>query len=621
MFRPLFGAIVLWGVAFQIADVLAQDTGTTSPVLPAVIVSATRLDTSIDRSPMASSVITSEQIDLFQYRFTADALRAVPGVDVVQTGTPGQVTSVFIRGARSDQTQVLLDGIPFNQGLSNAFNFADLTNDNLARIEIIRGSESALYGSQASGGVINLITVRGSAQPTGSAFFEGGSYDSFREGVSASGKIGPLDFSVGFSRYDTQNSRQNNSYYSNSLLGDTGITILPGLRLGLVYFYDYANAPSPNSTTDFRPFDRLRTERYLLAPNLEFSPFPWWHNRAYYSYDQERQVNNPNDDGFTGPTRGLFERYQLEYQTDLIPVEWLTLTLGAYYNHTYVFQDRPQIVFGATHISDLSENTAGFGQLKVTPLKNLDFYVNARYDTFLSYNSRWTYRVAVNYLFAPTGTIFRCSYATGFTPPSSQDKIFGGNPNLSPDNEKSFDIGLEQRLLDNRINLGGNFFYNTSSNVVGFNSNFVAFNLGSARIKGVEFYGTITPCTGLTLSANYTYLDAVTTSSSDISQPVGSRLPRRPRNEFNFLASYEWANHGSISFQLVSVNARQDTVFAEPNINLEDYTVLRLSGEYQIGPHILITGRIENLLDEKYSEVEGFPALGRTFYGGIKVRF
>ena len=127
--------------------------------LEPLTVTATRLPTPEDRSPSAISVISDSDIDLHQYRFVSDALQSVPGVNVVQTGTPGQVTSVFIRGNRSDQTQVLLDGIQFNQGLSGAFNFADFTNDNISRIEVIRGPQSALYGSQASGGVINLITA------------------------------------------------------------------------------------------------------------------------------------------------------------------------------------------------------------------------------------------------------------------------------------------------------------------------------------------------------------------------------------------------------------------------------------------------------------------------------
>jgi vitamin B12 transporter len=599
-------------------------TPSPSPVaeLQPITVTATRLDTPEDRSPSAISVISDSAIELHQYRFVSDALQSVPGLNVVQTGTPGQVTSVFIRGTRSDQNQVLLDGIPFNQGLSGAFNFADFTNDNISRIEVIRGPQSALYGSQASGGVINLITRRGEGQPTGSAYFEGGSYDSFREGGGASGRLGPLDFSFGISRYDTENSRQNNGYRSLTLLGDVGFSPIPSLRIGLVYYYDYADAGSPNTIFNPQPVDNLRTERWLLAPTIEFAPTDWWKNKAYFAYDQERQINNPNRlDPFTGPTRGVFRRFQFEYQTDITPTTWLTLTAGTYYNHIDVYQERPQTLLGTPLIRDKTDNTAGFGQLKLTPLKNLDLYGGIRYDAFSGFAGRFTYRLAGNYVVPCTGTIFRSSYGTGFTPPSSQDKIFGGNPHLFADRDKGFDIGFEQPIANDRLRIGANFFYSASSNTVGFNSNFVAFNLGKDRIQGVELFAVLHPLPNLTLSASYTYLDAITTSGSDISQPAGSRLPRRPRNQFYGSISYEWCHRFDTTLELLTVNARQDENFGAPNVNLEDYTVLRFACEYHVTDFFSIFGRVENLTDEKYAEVDGFPALGRTFYGGLRLHF
>jgi vitamin B12 transporter len=614
--------IALCIVAFPLTGIGQTPSATPAQELQPLTVTATRLPTPEDRSPSAISVISDSDIDEHQYRFLSEALQSVPGVNVVQTGTPGQVTSVFIRGTRSDQTQVLLDGIPFNQGLSGAFNFADFTNDNISRVEVIRGPQSALYGSQASGGVINLITRRGEGQPSGSAYFEAGSYDSFREAGGASGQLGPIDFSFGMSRYDTENSRQNNDYRSLTLLGDAGFSPIKSLRIGLLYYYNYADAGSPNTIFNPQPYDNLRTERFLLAPTLEFTPADWWRNKVYFAYDQERQINNPNRiDPFTGATRGMFRRFQFEYQTDITPVNWLTLTAGTYYNHINVYQERPETLLGNPLIRDKTENLAGFGQLKLTPIQNLDLYGGIRYDRFRGYAGRFTYRLAANYLVPCTGTIVRSSYGTGFTPPSSQDKIFGGNPHLFADRDKGFDIGFEQPLADNRLRIGANFFYSTASNTVGFNSNFVAFNLGKDRIQGVELFAVLRPLPNLTLAASYTYLDAITTSGEDISQPAGSRLARRPRNQFYGSISYTWCHRLDTTLELLSVNARQDENFGAPNINLEDYTVLRFASEYRVTDFFSLFGRIENLLDEKYAEVRGFPALGRTFYGGLRLRF
>jgi vitamin B12 transporter len=604
-------------------EVRAQTDDNPTLTLNQVTVTATRLENDLSRSPSATTVITGEEIDERQYRFAADALRTVPGLNMVATGTPGQLTSAFIRGSRSDQTQVLLNGIPINQGLSGAFNFADLTNDDIDRIEVVRGPQSALYGPRASGGVINFFTRRGEGTPSGTALFEAGSYDSFRESASLAGREGPIDFSLGVSRYDTDNARQNNEYRSTSVIGDIGYTPRQNLRAGLLFTYNYAGAASPNTIFDPRSIDNLRTEKWLLAPHIDFQPYDWWKNRAYVEYDDERQVNQPNEDGFVGPTRASLHRTQFEYQTDVSATHWLTITAGAFYSQTSVDQRRlsPFDPTVAPVISDRTENVAGYGQLKVSPTKNLDLYLSGRMDSFRDYGEIGTYRIAVNYLLPETGTILRSSYATGFTPPSSQDKIFGGNPNLKSDHNKGFDIGFEQPFWENRIRLGANFFHTESSNVIGFNSQFQSFNLGSFRSEGVELIASLSPFPHLTIDLNYTYLDARKTSEADITQPNGARLPRQPRQQVHGSISYLWFEKLLTSFEVESVNARQEENFGSANFNIEDYTIMRVTAEYRVTEWLKLFGRIDNLADEKYSEVFGFPALGRTFYGGAGLKF
>jgi vitamin B12 transporter len=630
-------------------EIAAQSGSPEGAALEPVVIAATRLETSVERAPSATSVITAEEIEARQYRFVAEALRTVPGLNVAQTGTAGQLTSAFIRGQRSDQTQVLLNGIPINQGLAGLFNFADVTTDNIERIEVIRGPQSALFGPRASGGVINIVAKRGEAIPNASFSFEAGTYDSYRESFAASGAlalhgagsgptkdpaqrdattlntgVAPFDFSVGISRYDTDNDRPNNEYRNWSILADTGFRPLPQLRLGMIFSYQYADASSPSSITNPRPLDNLLTEKWLLAPNLEFEPVDWWKHRVYFEYDEERQINNPNVAGFIGPTRALFRRFQFEYQNDLHPVPWATLTTGAFYSHTDAEQEQPFNPFGPALLTDEMENTAFYGQLKVTPVENLDLYAGARFDSFRNYGNQLAYRFALNYLFEPTQTIFRSSYATGFTPPSSQDRIFGNNPNLDPDETKGFDIGIEQLFWDKRARIGLNFFYNENSNVIAFDPEGTqAFNLGSARAYGFEVFGSINPVPGLTLSASYTYLDARNTS--DVA-PVGARLIRQPRHQAYASIAYLWFGRLNTAFEIRGVAAREERVFPPPtfeatNIDIEDFVVARLVAEYQLTDWLKFNARIENLFDEEYAEVLGFPALGRTFYGGVTLRF
>jgi len=187
-----------------------------------VIVSATRFDIPLDQSPASVSVITSEDLAQKQIERVANALREVPGLSVVQTGTPGQLTSVFTRGLPSEDTHILLDGIPINQGLSGAFNFADLTTDNIDRIEVVRGPQSTLYGPRALAGVIQIFTKRGDGPPGITLSAEGGSYDTFRETLESEGKVDQFDYSIGASRLDTDNARPNNQYRNTAAIADVG---------------------------------------------------------------------------------------------------------------------------------------------------------------------------------------------------------------------------------------------------------------------------------------------------------------------------------------------------------------------------------------------------------------
>src|SRR5881409_267899 len=187
-----------------------------------VVVSATRFDIPLDQSPASVSVITSEDIEMKQIERVADALREVPGLSVVQTGSAGQLTSVFTRGLRSAHTQVLLDGIPINQGLQGAFNFADFTTDNIDRIEVVRGPQSTIYGPRALAGVIQIFTKQGEGTPGITLSEEGGTYDTFRETLASDGKIDNLDYSIGASRIDTDNARPNNQYRNTAGIADVG---------------------------------------------------------------------------------------------------------------------------------------------------------------------------------------------------------------------------------------------------------------------------------------------------------------------------------------------------------------------------------------------------------------
>ncbi len=306
-----------------------------------VVVSATRTGVPLDQSPASVTVISSEDIDQKQIERVAEALREIPGVSVVETGTAGQLTSVFTRGLRSEHTQVLLDGIPINQGLQGAFNFADLSIDNIERIEIVRGPQSTIYGPRALAGVIQIFTKRGEGTPGASITSEGGSYGTFRESFESDGKIKEFDYSIGASRIDTDNARPNNEYRNTAAVANLGWSPNENLRIGSLLTYSLSDTGNPNTIFDPRPLDNFLTERWLIAPHIDWIVTDWWIQKFVFAYDHERQLNDPNQDGFVGPTRALFERTQIDYQSDMQATSWLTLTGGFFYSRLNAGEERP----------------------------------------------------------------------------------------------------------------------------------------------------------------------------------------------------------------------------------------------------------------------------------------
>ena len=621
----------IWLMTAPLISRAQEPSPTASPVeaqAEEVIVSATRFDIPLDQSPASVSVITSEDIEQKQIQRVSNALREVPGLSVVQTGTAGQLTSVFTRGLRSEHTQVLLDGVPINQGLQGAFNFADLVTDDIDRIEVVRGPQSTLYGPRALAGVIQIFTKQGEGTPTIMLSGEGGSYDTFREWLESEGKIDQFDYSIGASRIDTDNARPNNQYRNSAAIANVGWSPNEQFRIGSLFTYSLSDTGNPNTIFDPKPLDNFLTERWLIAPHIDFRLSDWWEHKLIVSYDHERQLNDPNQDGFVGPTRALFERTTIDYQNDLRPASWLTLTSGFFYSRVNAGQERPFVLqlFGPqpTFVSDHTQETAGFLQATATPIENLIFVVGGRFDHFNQFGNVWTYRFASSYKIDKTNTTFHSSVATGFSPPSSQDKIFGNNFGLQPEKNLGWDIGVEQRLWSGggrSVTLGATYFHNDLSNLIGFNGLFDTLNLGAAETQGLEAELRAQPVADLLFTASYTYLDAEKTSSADISQLQGARLPRRPRNEVYVSASYLWCKRLRTTAEAKFVNAREELNFGGPNFDIEDYSFVNIAMEYELNPHLSIFGRIDNLTNEHYAEVFGFPALGRAAYGGVKLQF
>ncbi|HET7227329.1 MAG TPA: TonB-dependent receptor [Chthoniobacterales bacterium] len=625
---------IIFVAALAIASICNAQNPSPTPAAESepIVITATRIDIPLDQSPASVTLLRSQDFEEKQIERVADALREVPGVSVTQSGTPGQLTSVFTRGLRSEHTQVLLDGIPINQGLAGQMDFADFTIDDIDRIEVARGPQSTLYGPRALAGAIQIFTKRGEGDPVFLLSTEGGSYGTFREAFESEGQIGAFDYSLGLSRLDTDNARPNNQYRLTNALADVGWSPDATLRIGTVITYSLADTGNPNTIFDPKPLDNFLTERWLIGPHIDWQPVEWWSHHLIVSYDHERQVNDPNQDGFVGATRALFKRTQVDYQNDLRATSWLTITSGFFFSDVDTEQERPFVSqeFGPQprFIGDHTQEIGVFAELTIKPTPQLILVSGGRFDHFNQFGDIWTWREAASYLIRNTDTTLHASVATGFSPPSSQDKIFRFNPNpsqplppLEPEKGLGWDAGIEQRLCNKRVTIGATYFHNDLSNLIGTTGLFETLNLGSARTQGIETELRAMPSDDLTLIATYTYLDAEKTSSADITQPKGARLPRRPRNEVYASASYLWCKKLRTTISAKWVNAREELSFGEPNFDIEDYSFVNFAAEYEINPHLSVFGRIDNITNEHYAEVFGFPALGRAVYGGAKLSF
>ena len=602
-----------------------------------VVVTATRSETAADQSGASVSVVTRQEIQERQYRNLAEALQDTPGLTTAQSGTPGQATGLFLRGTKTENTRIMIDGrrLPFN--LAGAYNLESLTLDNVERIEVVRGPMSAVQGGPAIGGVINIISRdgRGLERPELEGSFEAGSFQTFREAVGARGAAGPFDFSVEASRLDTNYQRTNNEYRRSNIQVRTGYQINEDLYADVLVLYNLADAGSPNTITNPDATANLLRETWLVSPGLRWQTTDWWKQSLFYSHAQQRQVATefPPAVNFFAPPPTLnfgqnnrlqVDSDQVDYQSDFqIASNW-SVSAGVSFTDTRYYRkidvpnefNFPVTPAGTKDIENNMTNTAGFLSTQWQPLEGWALIGSVRFDHESDFGTETTWRLGTNYRVPHTRTLLHASYGTGFSPPTPQDiaPTFGGNQELLPERSRGWDVGVEQPLWDDRLVLTATYFENRITNLIQFdNSTFTIENIADARIRGMETGLRLRPWEPLTLSANYTLMEAWNLTDD-------LRLVRRPRHQLSSYATYRPIEALALTLGGLWVVDREDAQFPG-TVDFEDYFLMRFAVSWQVNSHVEVFGRIENLLDEQYQEVLGFPALDRAFYAGFTLRY
>jgi vitamin B12 transporter len=589
----------------------------TAQELPATVVTATKTETEADKTASSITVIDRAKIEQEQYRLLADALRLVPGMTVINPGVTGNVATVLTRGTATKDTMLLIDGRPMPYNLAGSFNLETMALDNVERVEVLRGPAASLYGGRTMGGVINVITRsgRGLEKPETTAFFEAGSYGTFREGISTLGAAGDLDWGFEASRTDIQGQRINSQYQQSNAAGKIGYQIAEDLRFDLDLRYYTADVGVPGSTAVNDSDNHLLTEFWSISPRLIWDTTENWRQTLTFSHSQFRQVAT----GFTG----LFETNNrvssrsdwLEYQSTVKVLEDWTLTAGAWFQDQNItrYNDSAQVL----DIDQNQTNWALFLQSQAEVLPGLNLLGGLRYDSFSDFEEAVTWRAGISYRVPVLKTLLHANYGTAYTPPTPQDltPVFGGNPNLlDPERSRGYEIGIEQPLLDNQLLLHATWFRNDIEDTYQYLPPlFIPQAVGEATTSGVESGIQWTPCQSFSANLNYTYLDA-TDDTND------ARLVRRPRHSINGGITVKPHNDVTVSLSAVYVIDREDFTPAG-QADVEDFLNVRLSATWRVTKNVEVFGRIENLLGDQYEEIPGFPALDTGAYAGVKLRF
>ena len=638
-----------------------------APVHERVVVTATRTAATTSQLGADISVITRSQIVEQDAPLVSDLLQPLPGIAVVRNGAPGGVTSVFVRGGDSDYNKVLLDGIPLNLP-GGSFDFSNLSTRGIERIEVVRGANSALFGSDAMTSVIQLFTQRGNPEtkrPHFSFSGEGGKNSTWDARGSVTGASGPFDYSLQGGRFSTDNQVSNDFFHVTPLTANFGLRAGKSTTLRAILMGNFSLAGTPGQTAFGPPITDawFRRRDGYGAFSIHNQSSSSWDQQLTYTYSRTRQVsidlgeNPPFTPSFDGRT-AAFPYYDfasnylddewrdhVSYQSD-----WNGSPLGGRFGQhvdTFAFDwdgehgflvDR----FAQQPPTSARRNNFGYTFQDQTLWGRFSFGNGVRIDDNGSFGTVVVPRSSVAYLLRSGSdfwgaTTLKFNFGLGVKEPSflesyANTPFFVGNPDLAPERARTLDYGIEQRFWAGKGKLELTGFDNLFRDQIAFEvTNFQTFsgtyfNIGRAMAKGAEIVLEVVPFDGLRATGSYTYVDSEVMESGNPFTPAleaGRWLLRRPRHSGSLQLLWNWKRM-SITSTTLFVGRRQDSDFVglePPLIWNNGYTRWDVAWSYRSFGHMTYYGLVENLLNQEYMEVLGYPALKQTYRAGIRLEF
>ncbi|MHA7859540.1 MAG: TonB-dependent receptor plug domain-containing protein [Henriciella sp.] len=599
-----------------VSSALAQTAPTDETTLDTVIIEGSRLNQAATEVGSSVTIITAEDIDELGFDFAIDAVAAAPGVTVNSNGAFGGVASVRIRGASSEQTLVLIDGVAVNDTSSpgGGFNFARLDTENIERIEVLKGPQSTLWGTDAIGGVVSIITKRPEEGLGGSAFAEYGSFNTFRGGASVGNATETGDFrlaitgtsSDGISKADENNGNtEDDAYEALTLSAKGGLNLGGDLRLAADVLWTDAEAEfdsfSGQAQGSVADGDEVsETEELSANVSLTGSLFDdRLENLVLIGYSDITRENISNGaPSFSAEGDRVLYRYQGTLNIN----DQNTLAFGAEREET------------AARGEDISIDGL-FALYEFKPNEKVTLTGGLRMDDHERFGSETTGRVAAAY--NPTDSLtLRASWGQGFKAPTIFQTTFfccgatAPNADLQAETSEAFDIGLDWRSPDGKAEAGITYFDQDTENQITFSFAVGGYeNIAEVASQGVELYGLYRLTDWLTVSADYAYIDA---ENGD-----GEPLVRLPEHSGDLTVSVDPDGPMSGAVLLRYNGEEQNT----NGTTLESWTRVDVTGSYDLNESVELFGRIENLFDEEYQQILGYGTPDLSGYLGIRLRY
>lgn len=582
--------------------------------LPTYIFSATRTPAALTTLGTYVEQITAADLARMQLTGLRSGLRGIPGATGAQSGAPGGIASVFLRGSNSNQTLFLVDGIRFNDPNTDyQVSLGGMCLNGCDNLEVAHGPQSTLYGGEAVGGVVSLRSQRGAGPGSATLVAEAGSFGTVQGAISAQAGDATRAYTFSVSGGHTDNERANNEFDSitYSLRLDRQVT--KAVAIGATWRGFIGRYGSPGAAIGFgaNDPDNVESESNQLATVFaDLTHSPGLTSHVVLGGQDRRYVS----DSGTSETLVTNRRAVLDWQSTYVLNEQHRVTGGltAEANHT-----RNN---GFGNINERQSLLAVFAQDEWTPVEHVYLTAGLRSDDHDTFGRATTGRVTAAWLSQNSKWKVRATYGTAFRSPSfldlyGQSSFYVGNPNLKPEKARGWDGGVDYFLAGNKGVLSATWFDTRYDNLIVFD--FGVFpgttaNVEAARTRGVELAAKLDFSGTTKLRLAYTYLEAENRSQ-------GIRLPRRPRNSGSLDLWHDFGRGFSAGAGLAFAAGRQDVHAATfATIDAEDYTVVRVYGSWQMNDRLAVKARIENLLDEAYEEVHGYPQLGLGGFAGIE---